>query len=173
MVEPGQSLLGADGPFARQVENFSPRPQQQQMADAVAEVLIDAGCLVAEAGTGTGKTFAYLVPLLAAGCRAVVSTGTRTLQDQLFKRDLPAVLEALEIQPKVALLKGRTNYLCRYRLDLTRNDGEISNPRQLHALEALASWSARSNSGELSDFQKGCASIDDRADSITWQQFAA
>jgi ATP-dependent DNA helicase DinG len=148
----GESLLGADGPFARLVEDFSPRPEQQQLADAIAEVLADTECLVAEAGTGTGKTFAYLAPLLAAGCRAVVSTGTRTLQDQLFKRDLPAVLEALEIQPKVALLKGRTNYLCRYRLDLTRNEGEFNNPRLLHALESLASWSARTSTGELSDF---------------------
>src|SRR5215468_10714186 len=84
-------LLGPDGPFAQEVPNFTPRDCQQQMADAVEEAIADSQMLIVEAGTGTGKTFAYLVPALQSGKRVIVSTGTKTLQDQLFHRDLPRV----------------------------------------------------------------------------------
>ncbi|HKT42283.1 MAG TPA: DEAD/DEAH box helicase, partial [Rhodanobacteraceae bacterium] len=89
------ALLGADGPFAREVPNFAPRETQQRMADAVSEAIGNHDALVVEAGTGTGKTFAYLVPALLSGKRVIVSTGTRNLQDQLFHRDLPKVLSIL------------------------------------------------------------------------------
>ena len=104
-------LLGADGPFAEKLAGFIPRTQQQQLADAVGRALQQRSMLVAEAGTGTGKTFAYLLPALLSGRRVLISTGTRTLQDQLFHRDLPAVRDVIGMPVKVALLKGRSNYL--------------------------------------------------------------
>ena len=109
-------ILGADGPLARHLPGFVPRRAQIRMAEAVAEALAERTPLLVEAGTGTGKTFAYLVPALLAGARVLVSTGTRTLQDQLFAKDVPLVAGALGAPAKVALLKGRSNYLCTYRL---------------------------------------------------------
>ncbi len=111
-----QNLLGADGPLANELESFSPRPEQMAMAEDVAMAIRRGENLVVEAGTGTGKTLAYLVPLLEAGESAVVSTGTKTLQDQLFHRDLPLLSRALGRPATVRLLKGRANYLCLQRL---------------------------------------------------------
>src|SRR5581483_4744930 len=124
------ALLGAGGPFAREVPNFAPRETQQRMADAVANAIEDGGTLVAEAGTGTGKTFAYLVPALLSGKRVIVSTGTRNLQDQLFHRDLPRVRSVLGAKIDAALLKGRANYLCLYRLEQSARDGTFSSRSQ-------------------------------------------
>src|SRR5262245_52943276 len=107
-----EEIFGADGPLARAVPGFRPRGVQLQMAEAVARALAERRWLVAEAGTGTGKTYAYLVPAMLAGRRVIVSTGTRTLQDQLFHRDLPMLGAALGRGITVALLKGRSNYLC-------------------------------------------------------------
>ncbi|HET7396080.1 MAG TPA: DEAD/DEAH box helicase, partial [Gammaproteobacteria bacterium] len=104
-------LLGAAGPFADKLPGFSVREQQQELAAKIAEALDNHEVLVAEAGTGTGKTFAYLVPALMSGKRILISTGTKNLQDQLFHRDLPAVRDTLGMPVKVALLKGRANYL--------------------------------------------------------------
>ncbi len=104
------------GPLARELPGFRARPGQLQFAEAVADTLREHRWLVAEAGTGTGKTFAYLIPALLSGRRVIISTGTRTLQDQLFHRDLPLLGRALGRATTVALLKGRANYLCRERL---------------------------------------------------------
>jgi ATP-dependent DNA helicase DinG len=104
--------LDAEGALALDIPGFIPRPAQQRMGLAVAEAIADRACLIAEAGTGTGKTYAYLVPALLSGLRVIVSTGTRALQDQLFFRDLPRVRAALGARLKSALLKGRSNYLC-------------------------------------------------------------
>ena len=95
-------ILGAQGPFEKQVEDFIPRQQQQEMADAVQAALKNTSSLVVEAGTGTGKTFAYLVPALLSGQKIIVSTGTKNLQDQLFHRDLPKVCKILNIPVKIA-----------------------------------------------------------------------
>jgi ATP-dependent DNA helicase DinG len=108
-------VFAAGGPLARSLPGFRPRRDQRRMAARVAESLEARETLIVEAGTGTGKTFAYLVPSLLSGLRVIVSTGTRTLQDQLFGRDLPLVAGAIGRPAKVALLKGRGNYLCRYR----------------------------------------------------------
>ena len=131
-----RDLLGAEGPFARDVPGFAPRVSQQEMAAAVAEAIDDRHILIAEAGTGTGKTFAYLVPAVLSGKRVIVSTGTKTLQDQLFHRDLPRVRQVTGARIKAALLKGRANYLCLYRLDQTYRDGRLSSREQVAQLQA-------------------------------------
>ncbi len=142
------ALLGADGPFARELPNFAPRVAQQDMARAVAHAIAERETLIAEAGTGTGKTFAYLVPALLSGERVIVSTGTKALQDQLFFRDLPRVRSVLGTRVKPALLKGRANYLCLYRLDQTVRDGGSLDPTQSHQLAAIRQWSARTRHGD-------------------------
>ena len=115
-------ILGPEGLLASGLEGFQYRPQQEAMAEAVADILEGGGTLICEAGTGTGKTFAYLVPALSSGRKVLVSTGTRNLQDQLFHRDIPLVRDVLKVPARVALLKGRGNYLCRYRLALALDD---------------------------------------------------
>src|SRR3546814_1127417 len=106
-------LLAEGGVLATQIPGSAPRPPQQDFAVAVADALDRQGMLLAAAGTGTGKTFAYLVPALLSGLKTIVSTGTRALQDQLYHRDLPRVRDALGVGIKTALLKGRANYLCK------------------------------------------------------------
>jgi hypothetical protein len=111
-----EDIFGPEGPLQRALPDFRFRRQQLRMADRVAAALTNREALVVEAGTGTGKTFAYLVPALLSGKRVLISTGTRTLQDQLFSKDLPLLSAALGRPARVALLKGRSNYLCRHRL---------------------------------------------------------
>lgn len=141
-------LLGAEGPFAREVPGFAPRLAQQQMARAVAAAIDERATLVAEAGTGTGKTFAYLVPALLSGRRVIVSTGTKTLQDQLYFRDVPRVREVLDSRPRVSLLKGRANYLCLHRLDQAVREGHFERREQVNQLAAIRAWSARTERGD-------------------------
>ncbi len=144
-------MLGAGGPVARLVPGFEPRPQQQAMAAAVAAA-IDAGAtLVCEAGTGTGKTFAYLVPALTCGRRVIISTGTRTLQDQLYHRDLPLVRRALGAGVTLALLKGRANYLCRERLGAALTGALPLADGYAADLERVRAWSARTRSGDVAE----------------------
>ncbi len=143
------ALLGSEGPFARGIPGFAPRAAQQAMAAAVAAQLETAGSLVVEAGTGTGKTYAYLVPALLSGRRTVISTGTRTLQDQLFHRDLPRVREVLAVPVRVALLKGRANYLCLYRMKRARGLPQLRGLDE--PLRLVEDWARRTESGELSE----------------------
>src|SRR6201998_45099 len=119
-----EDIFGPGGPFQSALPDFKSRWQQLRMAERVATALEHRETLVVEAGTGTGKTFAYLVPALLSGARVLISTGTRTLQDQLFSKDLPLVAAALGRPAKVALLKGRSNYLCHYRLARTGGESE-------------------------------------------------
>ena len=142
------ALLGADGPFARELPNFAPRLAQQAMARAVADAIANRDTLVAEAGTGTGKTYAYLVPALLSGERVIVSTGTKALQDQLFFRDLPKVRAVLGTRGKAALLKGRANYLCLYRLDQTVREGSTFERTEASQLATIRAWSARTRAGD-------------------------
>ncbi|WP_158881908.1 ATP-dependent DNA helicase [Rhodanobacter sp. L36] len=141
-------LLGADGPFARELPNFAPRIAQQVMARAVQQAISSRDTLIAEAGTGTGKTFAYLVPALLSGERVIISTGTKALQDQLFFRDLPRVRSVLGARLKTALLKGRANYLCLYRLDQTVREGATFDRTQASQLATIRAWSARTRRGD-------------------------
>jgi len=149
-TQPGDvaALLGADGPFARELPNFAPRAVQQAMATAVAQAIAGRETLIAEAGTGTGKTYAYLVPALLSGERVIVSTGTKALQDQLYFRDLPKVVSVLGVRLKTALLKGRANYLCLYRLDQTVRDGAGFDKAQAAQLATIRAWSARTRRGD-------------------------
>jgi ATP-dependent DNA helicase DinG len=144
-------LLGPEGPFAREVPNFAPRESQQRMAEAVEAAIADRQMLIAEAGTGTGKTFAYLVPALVSGKRIIVSTGTKTLQDQLFHRDLPQVRSVLGARLSAALLKGRANYLCLHRLDQARNEGRFASREQIAGLETIRAWSTQTRSGDRAE----------------------
>jgi ATP-dependent DNA helicase DinG len=145
--------LGPDGPFAAAVDGFAPRLVQQEMAAAVERTIEEGGELVVEAGTGTGKTFAYLVPALLSGKRVIVSTGTKTLQDQLFHRDLPRVREVLGARLKTALLKGRANYLCWYRMDQTVKEGTLPNRADVALLSRLRAWASRTASGDVGEVE--------------------
>lgn len=148
-MESDYALLDADGPLARQVKGFLPRAVQQQMASAVAQSITGNEKLIVEAGTGTGKTFAYLMPALNSGKRVIISTGTRHLQDQLFDHDLPVVRTSIEAPVHTALLKGRANYLCLHRLKIAADAGQRRPQQQHHDLEIIRAWSARTHSGDI------------------------
>ncbi|MFA7386282.1 MAG: ATP-dependent DNA helicase [Thiohalobacteraceae bacterium] len=142
-------VFAPSGLLARVLPGYAPRAAQRSMAEAVAGILEAGGQLVVEAGTGTGKTFAYLVPALLSGRKVIVSTGTKHLQDQLFDRDLPTVRGALGLSTRVALLKGRANYLCLHRLDLTAAEGRFTSRDQAAELEHVRSWAGRTRSGDI------------------------
>jgi ATP-dependent DNA helicase DinG len=144
-------LLGPEGPLARHITDFAPRPQQQAMAEAVAQAMHNREVLIAEAGTGTGKTYAYLVPALLSGKKIILSTGTKTLQDQLFHRDLPVVRKALSVSVSTALLKGRANYLCLHRLAMTELAGHTLQHEQLAELVSVRGWAGRTQSGDSAE----------------------
>ncbi|WP_303900853.1 ATP-dependent DNA helicase [Thiohalomonas denitrificans] len=144
-------ILGPDGPLARLLSGFAPRLQQQEMADAVAEAIAGREVLVAEAGTGTGKTFAYLVPALLSGEKVIISTGTRNLQDQLFTKDLPLVRDALALPIEVALLKGRANYLCLPRLDSAIEEGRFASRRIAAEVQTVKRWAAITAAGDVAE----------------------
>ena len=149
LAESTHAALAEDGALARAIEGYVPRPPQQRLAQAIAETIQAHGELIAEAGTGTGKTYAYLVPALLSGKRTIVSTGTRALQDQLYHRDLPRVRNALGARLKTALLKGRANYLCWYRLERARSDGLFASRELAAHLTELHAWAGGSASGDL------------------------
>src|ERR1700720_3267946 len=145
-----EDIFGHGGPLERALPDFRVRREQLLMAERVAGALAARESLVVEAGTGTGKTFAYLVPALLCGARVLISTGTRTLQDQLFSKDLP----------RVALLKGRANYLCRYRLaradeggeQLTLEESGAARPRATDAMLArIRRWARTTQRGDLAE----------------------
>jgi ATP-dependent DNA helicase DinG len=147
-----EDIFGPDGPLQRALPAFRFRRQQLRMAERVAMALDNREALVVEAGTGTGKTFAYLVPALLSGKRVLISTGTRTLQDQLFSKDLPMLSAALGRPARVALLKGRSNYLCRYRLAQAGQQLAIEGaPSQDRTLARIARWALVTRSGDLAE----------------------
>lgn len=143
-------IFATDGPLAGQVSDYRPRTEQIAMAEAVNAALARHGTLFVEAGTGTGKTFAYLVPALLSARQVVISTGTRTLQDQLFHRDLPLVAGALGRPGKVSLLKGRSNYLCLHRLETARIDPGLPATQRRQMLR-IDSWARATASGDISE----------------------
>ncbi|MFN7220175.1 MAG: DEAD/DEAH box helicase, partial [Burkholderiales bacterium] len=112
-----KQVFSASGPLAKRINGFRVRESQLEMATAIESAIQHANVLIAEAGTGTGKTFAYLVPALRSGGKVIISTGTKTLQDQLYHRDIPTVREALSVPVTTALLKGRANYVCLHHME--------------------------------------------------------
>ena len=144
-------FLGPTGRLARQVEGFAYRPQQAAMAREVGATLEAGGVLICEAGTGTGKTFAYLVPVLLSGRKVVVSTGTRNLQDQLYQRDVPRVRDVLGVPCTVAVLKGRANYLCTHRLETAWLEGRQRSRTLTDLLQRVRGWAARTERGDIAE----------------------
>ncbi|MDP1681877.1 MAG: DEAD/DEAH box helicase, partial [Burkholderiales bacterium] len=130
-------LFSGQGPLAEAIPGYKLRPQQIEMAQAILEAIKHQDKLVVEAGTGTGKTLAYLVPALLAGGKVVISTGTKTLQDQLFLRDIPALRDALKLPVTVAILKGRANYVCRYHLDRSQLDARLYHQEDVRHLQNI------------------------------------
>ncbi len=145
-----ERFFSEQSPLATEVAAFRPREQQREMALAVAEAIRDNAILVAEAGTGTGKTFAYLVPALLNGGKVIISTGTKNLQDQLFQKDLPMVRDALRSPVSVALLKGRSNYICHYHLSRTESDGQFKTREDIKHLGKIVKYAKVSDSGDKS-----------------------
>ena len=148
-----EKAFSVDGPLSLAIDGFTPRGGQSTMALAVADTLDHGGSLVVEAGTGVGKTFAYLVPALLSGERVLVSTATKALQDQLFGRDIPCLLGALGIPVKLALLKGRSSYVCLHRLGLARQDSQGSAPDDLRTLARIEVWANLTTTGDLAEVQ--------------------
>ena len=172
---PGEapSALAAMGDLARDTEaalreggllsqadpGFVEREVQLRLADAVAHAVAERATLVAEAGTGVGKTFAYLVPLLLSGRRALVSTATKSLQDQLFLRDLPRLKAALKVPVRIALLKGRGSYLCLHRLQQARESGSLPDRFAVRALARIETWAHATQTGDIAEVD----GLDDRS----------
>ncbi|WP_429118372.1 ATP-dependent DNA helicase [Aeromonas veronii] len=146
-----QTLFKPDGPLASHIDGFKARAPQLEMAEAVAHAIKSGGRLLVEAGTGTGKTYAYLVPALESGKRVVISTGSKNLQEQLFYRDLPTITGALSYTPPVALLKGRSNYLCIERMNRLLSESHLQKPEILNDLVKVKSWSTATDNGDVGD----------------------
>jgi ATP-dependent DNA helicase DinG len=145
-------IFSLDGPLAAMSPGFRVRTTQIELAQAVERTIAERSTLIAEAGTGTGKTWAYLVPALLGGGKVLVSTGTRTLQDQLFSRDLPRVREALSIPATTALLKGRGNYVCHYHLErLQGEDRALKSRGEVHQLRNIQTFAQQSATGDRAD----------------------
>ncbi|MGZ5046599.1 MAG: ATP-dependent DNA helicase [Usitatibacter sp.] len=157
-------IFAPGGPLERAVPGFRHRAQQVEFAQAVLAAIESSSVLIAEAGTGTGKTFAYLVPALLAGGRVIVSTGTKTLQDQLFQRDLPRVRQALGATVDVALLKGRANYVCLHHLEAAAAQGTFAAREDAAHLQKIRRFAATTMSGDKSE----CADVPEA--SAAWAQ---
>ncbi|NVD98619.1 ATP-dependent DNA helicase [Massilia sp. BJB1822] len=149
-----ERLFGAGGPLGPAVGGFRPRRAQTEMAKAIADAIAKQQTLIAEAGTGTGKTFAYLVPALMWGGKTIVSTGTKNLQDQLFLRDIPTVRAALQAPVSVALLKGRGNYVCHYHLERTQQNGRMTSRDDVGYLREISRFLKMTSSGDKAELTR-------------------
>lgn len=149
MQDQMEHVFNHAGLLSHYIDDYAPRQQQLEMAQAIDKTLTDATVLVAEAGTGTGKTYAYLAPAILSGQKVFISTGTKNLQDQLFNKDLPMLRKALATSFSASLLKGRSNYLCHYRLDLALTD-PLQKPHY-SILQDLTEWSGITKTGDLSE----------------------
>jgi ATP-dependent DNA helicase DinG len=145
-----RDFFGPDGILEQRLTDYEHRPSQIRMAEAVGEALEGQNHVIIEAGTGTGKTLAYLLPALAYGRRILISTGTKTLQDQIFYKDIPLLEEVLGRPIRAAYLKGRNNYLCRLKLAAMRTEGLFS-PRELRLFEQIVDWSENTETGDRSE----------------------
>ena len=143
-------IFSPTGALANNIQNFRSRPQQLELAQAIAETIATNGQLIAEAGTGTGKTFSYLVPALLNGGKVIISTGTKNLQDQLFQKDLPTVRNALKAGVTLALLKGRSNYVCHYHLELAQSNGLFKTREDVRHLSKIQQYAKITQTGDKS-----------------------
>jgi ATP-dependent DNA helicase DinG len=146
-----ERIFSAEGPLAGAIPGYRQRRQQLEMAQAIQQAIADNTTLVTEAGTGTGKTFAYLVPALLSGGKVIISTGTKTLQDQLFNRDLPAVRDALKAPVTTAMLKGRANYVCHYHMKRAVNEGRFMSREDAQYVHLIKRFAETSQSGDKND----------------------
>ena len=146
-----QAAFAPDGVLSRTADHFVARSGQLEMALAVARAIENAEVLVVEASTGVGKTFSYLVPALLSGERVLVSTATKALQDQLFGRDLPRLVDALNVPVRTALLKGRASYVCLHRVTLARQDSSVSDRSALRSLAKIEQWAQTTKAGDLAE----------------------
>ena len=147
-------LFGPTGPLGGAVGGYRPRHSQTEMAKAIATAIASQSTLIAEAGTGTGKTFAYLVPALLWGGKTIVSTGTKNLQDQLFLRDIPTVRKALNVPVSVALLKGRANYVCHFHLERTLQNGRMTSRYDVGHLREISRFMKTTSSGDKAELSQ-------------------
>lgn len=147
-------MFDAGGLLGQAVPGFRPRQSQTEMAKAIAEAISQQGSLIAEAGTGTGKTFAYLVPALLWGGKVIVSTGTKNLQDQLFLRDIPTVRKALNAPVSVALLKGRANYVCHFHLERTLQNGRLTAREDVGYLREISRFAKTTSTGDKAELAR-------------------
>jgi ATP-dependent DNA helicase DinG len=146
-----KQVFQAGGVLSQEVANYSPRSQQLEMALAVEDAILHHKQLVAEAGTGTGKTFAYLVPALLSGGKVIISTGTKTLQDQLFNRDLPNVRDALKVPVTACMLKGRANYVCHHHLERAAQEGRFISRDDARYVQAIQTFAEHSKTGDKAE----------------------
>jgi ATP-dependent DNA helicase DinG len=144
-------IFKANGALADAIQGFSERKEQLEMALAIEDAIKNNKQLIAEAGTGTGKTFAYLVPALLSGGKVIISTGTKTLQDQLFNRDLPNVRDALKVPVTVAMLKGRANYVCHYHLEAAAQSGRFASREDAKYVHLIKNFSENSKTGDKAE----------------------
>ncbi|MCL4471853.1 MAG: ATP-dependent DNA helicase [Gammaproteobacteria bacterium] len=144
------TIFAEDGVLARAFKDYRTRPQQLEMARAISAAIEKHEILVAEAGTGTGKTYAYLAPALLSGGKVIISTGTKTLQDQLFFRDIPAMRDALKVPVTIAMLKGRANYVCHFHLERAKNEGRFMTRDDSRYLAQIERFARSSGSGDKS-----------------------
>jgi ATP-dependent DNA helicase DinG len=151
LEDPVRDAFAPEGVLSRAADHFRPRAEQTEMALAVARTIEEGGALVVEAGTGVGKTFSYLVPALLSGERVLLSTATKTLQDQLFGRDLPRLVEAFGLPVRTALLKGRASYLCLHRMEQARHDATLPDRGSVRTLAKIEEWSHATRTGDLAE----------------------
>jgi len=144
-------FFSSEGGLAQTIKGYRPRAPQIEMARAIAAAIQSRRHLIAEAGTGTGKTFAYLAPAILSGGKVIISTGTKNLQDQLFNKDLPVLRKAIKTPFLAALLKGRGNYLCLYRLENALNSAYGVSKEDADALTKIKSWSKRTQTGDIAE----------------------
>nr|WP_222938488.1 ATP-dependent DNA helicase [Duffyella gerundensis] len=154
--------FAAEGLLAQAIPGFKPRAAQREMAQAVSDIISERGELVVEAGTGTGKTYAYLAPALRSGKKVIISTGSKALQDQLYSRDLPTIARALDFKGRLALLKGRSNYLCLERMEQQSMAGGELQAQAMSDLVHLRGWASETVDGDIST----CAAVAE--DSTIW-----
>ncbi|MEH6503456.1 MAG: ATP-dependent DNA helicase [Cycloclasticus sp.] len=159
-----ESIFGSNGELVKVIKGFQPREGQLSMAQAIEQAIERQTHLVAEAGTGTGKTFAYLVPAILSGKKTIISTGTRNLQDQIFEKDFPLVRDALKVPVQAAMLKGRSNYLCLYRLDQAQVQTSGFDKELEAELREIQRWSNQTSDGDIVEVSSVAE------DSAVWQQ---